>query len=122
MKTVTIEVGDLLSTLSALGVEKQLVKLPGVHRAEVNYVAGSATVVYDEAAIDLKAIKARVHECGYHCAGERTPKHVCVPEDPPATASVAGAPAPHAAHVHDEHETPQVHAEHAAPGKMDAMA
>ncbi|MHB1259980.1 heavy metal translocating P-type ATPase [Thiobacillus sp.] len=122
MKTVTIEVGDLLSTLSALGVEKQLVKLPGVHRAEVNYVAGSATVVYDETRIDLKTIKAKVHECGYHCAGERTPKHVCVPDDPPATASVAGAPAPHAAHVHDEHETPQVHAEHAAPGKMDAMA
>lgn len=122
MKTVTIEVGDLLSTLSALGVEKQLVKLPGVHRAEVNYVAGSATVVYDEAAIDLKAIKARVHECGYHCAGERTPKHVCVPEDPPATAAVAVAPATHAAHIHDEHGAPQVQAEHAAPGKTDAMA
>ncbi len=44
MKTVTIEVGDMLSTLSALGVEKQLVKLLGVHRAHVNHVGGSATV------------------------------------------------------------------------------
>ncbi len=122
MKTVTIEVGDLLSTLSALGVEKQLVKLPGVHRAEVNYVAGSATVVYDEAVVDLKTIKARVHECGYHCAGERTPKHVCVPEDPPAITAVAVAPALRAAHVHDAHEAAQVHADHAALGKTDAMA
>jgi len=122
MKTSIIEVGGLLSALSARGVEKQLAKLTGVKKAEVNYVAGSATVVYDETAIDLKAIKARVQECGYHCAGEQLPKHVCVPEDPPAAAV---AIAPHAAPVHDEHgehEAPQVHAEHAAPGKTDAMA
>lgn len=51
-------------------VEKQLSKLIGLKKAEVNYVAGSATVVYDAMAIDLRAIKAMVHECGYHCAGE----------------------------------------------------
>ncbi|MFH1820092.1 heavy metal translocating P-type ATPase [Thiobacillus sp.] len=122
MKTVTIEVGNLLSALSALGVEKQLAKLPGVHKAEVNYVAGSATVVYDETVTELKAIKARVRECGYHCAGESLPKHVCVPEDPPAAAAVA-APAPHAAHDHAAHAA---HAEHAAPpgqgGARDEMA
>ncbi len=84
MKTVTIEVGGMISALSARGVEKQLAKLLGVHRAEVNYVAGSATVVYDETVTDLKAIKARVHECGYHCTGEMLPKHLCAPEDPPA--------------------------------------
>ena len=83
MKTVTIEVGGMFSALSARGVEKQLVKLPGVHKAEVNYVAGSATVVYDETVTDLKAIKARVHECGYHCTGEMLPKHLCALKDPP---------------------------------------
>ena len=36
MKTVTIEVGGLLSALSARGVEKQLAGLAGVHKAEVN--------------------------------------------------------------------------------------
>ena len=114
MKTVTIEVGNLLSALSALGVEKQLMKLPGVHKAEVNYVAGSATLVYDETVTDIKTIKARVHECGYHCAGERLPKHICVPEDPPAAAAIA--PVMPAGHMHE-------HAGHAAPaGKADAMA
>ncbi len=83
MKTSVIEVGGMLSALSAHGVEKQLAKLRGVERAEVNYVSGSATVVYDETVIDLKTIKAKVHECGYHCSGEMLPKHVCVPEDPP---------------------------------------
>ena len=73
MKTTVIEIGGLLSVLSARGVEKQLLKLPGVTKAEVNYVAGSATVAYDETVVDLKAIKTRVHECGYHCVGERLP-------------------------------------------------
>jgi|GEM_PF-2554550 len=91
MKTSIIEVGGLVSALSARGIETQLSKLIGVKKAEVNYVAGSATVVYDETAIDLKAIKARVQECGYHCAGELLPKHVCVSDDPP-DATVAGEP------------------------------
>lgn len=125
MKTITIEVGGLLSALSARGVEKQLAKLPGVHKAEVNYVAGSATVTFDEAVADLSTIKAKVHECGYHCSGAVLPKHVCVPEDPPA-AAVAIAPAAHAGHVHEGHAAHaghETHAEHAAPaGKSEAMA
>jgi Cu2+-exporting ATPase len=43
MKTSVIEVGGLLSVLSARGVEKQLASLPGLRRVEVNYAAGSAT-------------------------------------------------------------------------------
>ena len=33
MRTVNIEVGGMLSTLSALGVQKQLARLPGVKKA-----------------------------------------------------------------------------------------
>lgn len=112
MKTSVIEVGGLVSVLSARGVEKQLSKLTGVKNVEVNYVASSATVVYDETITDLKRIKTKVHECGYHCAGERLPSHVCAPEDPPA---VAAAPVTHAGHGKP--------AEHTVPaGKADAMA
>ena len=111
MKTSVIEVQGLLSVLSARGVEKQLARLPGVRQAEVNYVAGSATVVYDETMTNLKAIKAKVHECGYHCAGERLPKHVCQPEDPPAQAAVIPMPG-HAGYAD--------HTEHA--GQKDEMA
>ncbi len=67
MKTTIIEVAGLLSVHSARGVEKQLARLPGVKRVDVNYVAGSATVVYDDAMTDLQTIKAKVGECGYHC-------------------------------------------------------
>jgi len=123
MKTATIEIGGLLSALSARGVEKQLARLPGVHKAEVNYVAGSATVTYDEALIDLKAIKARVCECGYHCAGVLQPKHVCVPEDPPAEAAAIDiAPAIQAVHVHEGHAVHAEHEMHAKPGAPTSMA
>ncbi|HKQ30679.1 MAG TPA: heavy metal translocating P-type ATPase [Burkholderiales bacterium] len=93
MKTVTVDVGGMLSPLSARGVERQLARLPGVHHADVNYIAGSATVMYDESVTDLTAIKARVHECGFHCGGEIAPKHVCALQGPPARAE-------HAKHAH----------------------
>ena len=74
MKTSVIEVGGMLSALSARGVEKQLAKLPGVHKAEVNYVAGSATVVYDETVTDLKtaATTAPARCCRSMCVCPRT--------------------------------------------------
>ena len=104
MRTTVIEVAGLVSVLSARGVEKRLARLPGVRKAEVNYVAGSATVVYDETRTDLKAIKAKVAECGYHCGGELVPKHVCEPEDPPAETVVVAMPA------HEHHaEADKVH-------------
>jgi Cu2+-exporting ATPase len=108
LKTVTIEVGGLLSTLSALGVQKRLARLTGVTNVEVNYVAGSATVTFDESVTDLKAIKAKVHECGYHCAGEQVPRHVCTPDDPPSEAPSVAVPA-HEHRHHGGHATGEVH-------------
>ncbi len=100
MNTTVIEVAGLLSVLSAAGVEKQLRRFPGVGKAEVNPVAGSATVTYDESQIDLAAIMARVRECGYHCAGEARPKHLCAPDDAPGdvTAALPGADDKHRRH------------------------
>jgi Cu2+-exporting ATPase len=112
--TSVIEVGGLLSALSAHGVQKQLARLAGVTKVEVNYVAGSATVTYDETLTDLEAIKAKVHECGYHCSGERLPKHVCVPDDPPGDVSAAAVPAdePDRHRIHTGHSARADHAAH----------
>ncbi len=97
MKTSTIEVGELVSTLSAAGVERQLSTLPGVHHADVNYVAGSATVHYDDSLTTLEAIQQRVTDCGYHCRGELVPAHVCDPADHQSAASVHSGHAGHRA-------------------------
>jgi Cu2+-exporting ATPase len=97
MKTVTVDVGGLLSVLSARGVEKQLGKLAAVSRVDVNYATGNATITYDETRTTLAAIKAAVRACGYHCTGEQVPRHVCEPGDPPDEGSTRTAPA-HVAH------------------------
>jgi Cu2+-exporting ATPase len=104
----------MLSPLSDMGVEKQLLRLPGVHRVDVDYVTTSATVTYDETVVDLKTIKEKIRDCGFHCSGTIQPKHVCVPEDPPA-AAVAAAPV---ARAHEGHAVPAL----AAPSARDEMA
>ena len=77
MTTSTLEVGDLFSVLGAQGIEKQLQRLAGVGRVSVNPVSGSTTVVYDPAKTNLSAIRAAIEECGFHCAGEALPRHIC---------------------------------------------
>ena len=77
MTTSTFEVGDLFSVLGARGVEKQLQRIPGVGRVSVNPVSGSTTVAYDPAETSVSAIQAAIDACGFHCAGEALPKHVC---------------------------------------------
>src|SRR5216683_7829771 len=83
MKTRVIDVGGIISPLSATGVERMLRRLPGLHRAEVNAVAGSATVEYDDKRIALPDIRQAVVDCGHHCRGERVPRHLCVPSSVP---------------------------------------
>jgi len=113
MKTATVEVGGLLSTLSAAGVQRALAGLPGVHHVDVNYVAGSATVHYDEAQTSLPAIRQRIADCGYHCGGELVPVHLCGPAAAPAQTHAGHAA--HAVHAeHAAHAPPADHAAHAA--------
>ena len=77
MTTATLEVGGLLSILGARGIEKQLSRLKGVGRVSVNPVTGSTTVMFDSQITNLSAIQAAIKKCGFHCAGEATPRHVC---------------------------------------------
>jgi Cu2+-exporting ATPase len=123
--TMNFEVGGLVSSMSAHGVEKQLSRLPGVTAVQVNYVAGSASVTFDPQRITPEAIRSAIQDCGYHCGGETTPRHVCTPH---GAASEHAHANEHAGHVHE-------HAEHVAPsakpraaehpmdhGTMDVMA
>ncbi len=67
---------------------------PGVLSVEVNPVAQTATVMFDPARTSLAELRGWVIECGYHCAGQSVPAHMCDPmaePDPPAPGAVAGA-------------------------------
>jgi Cu2+-exporting ATPase len=116
---VTLEIQDLASVLSARGVERRLVRVPGVRRVDANFATGSATIDYDESRTTPASLAAAIRDCGYHCRGQVVPTHVC---DPPA------GPAEHPAHAHgaagapvDSAARPHAH-EPAAGSARDAMA
>ena len=77
MKTLTLEVRGLFEELDHLGVERHLMALIGVHRAEANPASASVTVQYDEAVVDEKTLRGTIEKCGFHCAGEQLPEHIC---------------------------------------------
>jgi Cu2+-exporting ATPase len=117
MKTTVIDVRDLLSPLSARGVEKQLAKLPGIMQIDVNSVSGSATVLYDEAVVEFSTIRAKVRECGHHCGGELAPRHVCEPETAHGDTHVTTDPASAATATPLGHAEHRPHTGHAEPAK-----
>ncbi|HET8643505.1 MAG TPA: heavy metal translocating P-type ATPase [Pseudonocardiaceae bacterium] len=85
---------------------------PGVRDVEVNAVSQTATVVFDPAETSVAELAGWVRDCGYHCAGQSVPAHVCdplaepgEPAHPAAAAGPAEAPAvsPHEAMGHGGH-------------------
>src|SRR6266571_1425653 len=87
-------------------VEAVLGRRPGVERVEANPVAQTATVTYDPRVTSLAELRRWVTDCGYHCAGQSVPEHICDPllePDPPHAmhaghATVAEPPAAPAEH------------------------
>ncbi|WP_454850127.1 heavy metal translocating P-type ATPase [Promicromonospora soli] len=70
---------------------------PGVVEATVNPVAQTATVVFDPAVTSVRDLRGWVVDCGYHCAGQSVPAHLCDPMEEPSHDGHDG---------HAEHEPP----------------
>lgn len=79
MKTVNMEVSGLFGALDHAAVAKRLGNVKGVASAAMNAGSVSATVTFDESAVDEAALRREIELCGLHCGGEATPNHVCKP-------------------------------------------
>ncbi|ABE64955.1 Copper-translocating P-type ATPase (plasmid) [Nitrobacter hamburgensis X14] len=90
MTKITLEVGDLFSVLGAHGIERQVQRVAGVGHVSVNPVSGSTTVMFDPGKTSPAAIQEAIKDCGFHCAGEAVPKHIC--EKPAMRGSSSKAP------------------------------
>jgi Cu2+-exporting ATPase len=77
--TVVLHVGDLHYASEKPVVERVLGGRKGVVEVNANPVAQTATVTYDPALTSVAALRTWVEECGYHCAGQSVPGHVCDP-------------------------------------------
>jgi len=92
--TVVLDVHPMRRASEKDVVEAVLRRRPGVARVEANPVAQTATVTYDPRATTLDELRRWVQQCGYHCAGQSVPEHVCDPLLEPGS-----TPAGHAGHT-----------------------
>jgi P-type Cu2+ transporter len=74
---VVLHTGGLHYSGEAALVERALSRRPGVLEVQANHVAQTATVTFDTATTSVADLRRWVEECGYHCAGQSVPNHIC---------------------------------------------
>ncbi|MFJ9314300.1 heavy metal translocating P-type ATPase [Pimelobacter simplex] len=77
--TAVLEVSGVQWATSKNVAEAVLSRQPGVLSVDVNPVAQTATVTYDPKRTSISELRDWVRECGFHCAGQSVPSHVCDP-------------------------------------------
>jgi Cu2+-exporting ATPase len=90
VRTIVLEAGGQIVSGDAPIVERGLNGRPGVLDAEANPVAQTVTVRYDPERTTPDVLRRWVVECGYHCAGESVPAHMCVPSVQPLEVHALG--------------------------------
>ncbi|MEV0067896.1 MULTISPECIES: cation-translocating P-type ATPase [unclassified Amycolatopsis] len=95
-ETVVLDVSGLLRASEQNVVDTRLRRQPGVLDVEANPVAQTATVTFDPALASVASLRQWVIDCGYHCAGQSVPHHLCDPLAEPAAQAPSAAHAEHA--------------------------
>ena len=119
--TVVLDVRGLRWASEQNIVAAVLGRRPGVLAVEVNAVSQTATVTFDPSRTSVAELRDWVIECGYHCAGQSVPAHICDPMAEPdggqaAAVAIAGSPAT------AEHVARPGHGGPAEPGTKEAGA
>ena len=111
-KSVVLDVSGLQWASQQNTVAAALQRRPGVLTVQVNPVSQTATVQFDPARTSLAQLRGWVQDCGYHCAGQSVPAHVCDPmAEPDQSHKLPAAEQPeHAGHPAS---TTPAHAGHA---------
>ncbi|EYR63755.1 ATPase P [Actinotalea ferrariae CF5-4] len=84
-QSTVLEVGGLHWATSEPVIEKTLMRQAGVLAVEANAVSQTATVTYDPDETSVAQLVSWVNDCGYHCAGQSVPGHLCHPMAEPAS-------------------------------------
>src|SRR5215216_3492891 len=93
--TTVLEVSGVQWPTEKNVAEAVLSRRAGVLQVEANPVAQTATISYDPSETSVAELAGWVRDCGYHCAGQSVPDHICDPLAEPAT--------------HDDHQTHRDH-------------
>jgi P-type Cu2+ transporter len=108
--TAVLEVSGVQWATSKNVAEAVLSRRPGVLEVDANPVAQTATVTYDPSRTSVAELADWVRDCGYHCAGQSVPDHICDPLAEPAS-HAAKRDHLQAAHAvrNDDHDTGHDH-------------
>ena len=117
-RTAVIQVAGVSWASEQAVAEAVLSRRPGVGDVAVNPVAQTATVTYDPETTSVAALAAWVRDCGFHCAGQSVPDHICDPlVEPPTDHPGHEGHAGHEAHAgHQAHAGREGHAGHEPQG------
>ncbi len=106
IRTIVLEVSGVQWASSKAVVESTLRRQPGVVSVEANPVSQTANVSYDPGTTSQALLRSWIIDCGYHCAGQSVPNHICDPAHDPYAMPHGGA-ADYDEHSGDEdHGTP----------------
>ena len=107
--TAVLEVSGVQWASSKNVAEAVLSRRPGVLDVEANPVAQTATVIYDPSRTSVAELAGWVRDCGYHCAGQSVPEHICDPLAEPAAAGDMHDHPQTTNHAHTDHGSGHTH-------------
>ena len=111
--TAVLEVSGVQWASSKNVAEAVLSRRPGVLDVEANPMAQTATVIYDPSRTSVAELAGWVRDCGYHCAGQSVPDHICDPlAEPPAAAADMHDHPQTTNHAHTDHGSGHAHDHH----------
>src|SRR4051794_14869608 len=82
-QTVVLEMAGVHWASEKAVAESVLGRRPGVLTVDANPVGQTATVTYDPRQTSVAQLTGWVRDCGYHCAGQSVPQHLCDPAAEP---------------------------------------
>src|ERR1700693_899923 len=82
--SVVLHTGGLRFGTEKAVLERVLSRRPGVLAVSANAASQTANVTYDPQKTSVAELKRWVEECGYHCAGQSVPDHICDAMEEPA--------------------------------------
>src|SRR4051812_16817421 len=119
-RTAVLEVSGVHWASPKAVAEAVLQRRPGVLHVEANPVSQTATVTYDPTRTSVAQLTGWVRDCGYHCAGQSVPQHVCDPAAEPHDPATTAAHGEHGAALGAQ-EAPVEQAGHAGTSPQEAM-
>jgi Cu2+-exporting ATPase len=109
--STVLHVGGMYRGSEKNVAEHVLSRRPGVISVEANPVAQTANVTFDTATTSVAELRRWVKDCGFHCAGQSVPEHICDPLMEPEPSPVSHENAMHA--VTEAPAAPPEHTGHA---------